>query len=104
MICSDNCSTGNKYKSDYQHSPGQLPQLSCYQSTFTLSWVIADKMGLLPSLLVTTGQMADTLVQLFEFSVTQARNVWSAVLLILGFGGLKFHPLSPVQETMLTDI
>jgi hypothetical protein len=41
----------------------------------------------------TTDQVADALIHLFQFSKAQARNAYSAMLLIPGFGGLRFHTL-----------
>ena len=41
----------------------------------------------------TLDQVADSIIQLFAFSPAQARNAYSAVLLIPGFGGVRFHPL-----------
>jgi len=39
-------------------------------------------------------QVADALVQLFQLSFAQARNAYAAMLLIPGFGALRFHSLS----------
>jgi hypothetical protein len=38
-------------------------------------------------------QIAGAVVQLFQFSPAQARNAYSAVLLLPGFEGLRFHKL-----------
>ena len=39
-------------------------------------------------------QIAETIVQLFKFSPAQARNAYSAILLLPGVGGgIRFHPL-----------
>lgn len=48
-------------------------------------------MGVPPSE-ATIDQVADALIRLFQFSKAQARN-YSAMLLIPGFGGLRFHTL-----------
>jgi hypothetical protein len=51
-----------------------------------------EKLGVPPPQ-ATTDQVADALISLFQFSKAQARNAYSAMLLIPGFGGLKFNPL-----------
>jgi hypothetical protein len=51
-------------------------------------------------------ELADAIVQLFQFSPAQARNAYSAVLLLPGVGmGVRFHPLlTPYKRRWNTNV
>ena len=67
--------------------------LKRYSSSFRLLWTILVKRGVYPPH-TSSDQIADAIVQLFNFSPAQSRNAYSAVLLLPGIGvGLRFHPL-----------
>ena len=68
------------------------PSLKRYSSGFQLLWRLLMARGI-SAQEATLDQVADSIIQLFAFSPAQARNAYSAVLLIPGFGGVRFHPL-----------
>ena len=69
-----------------------MPSLKRYQSAFALLWTILENSGVNPPD-ASIDEVANAIVQLFQFSVSQARNACSAMLIIPSFGGLRFHPL-----------
>ena len=66
--------------------------LKRYSSSFRLLWNVLVQGGVHPPR-ASEDQIADAVVQIFAVSPAQARNAYSAVLLIPGLGGLRFHPL-----------
>ena len=47
-----------------------------------------------------TDQVVDCIVQIFQVSPSQARNAYSALLLLPGVGGFRFHPLLTPYKRM----
>ena len=75
--------------------------LKRYSSSFKLLWTILEKGGIHPPQ-ASSDQIADAIVQLFHFSPAQARNAYSAVVLLstVGGGGSVPPPIKPIQERM----
>jgi hypothetical protein len=72
--------------------------LKRYQSSFHLLWAILLKNGINPPD-SNLDQVAQAIIQLFQYSISQARNAYSAMLLIPQFGQLRFHPfLTPYKR------
>ena len=66
--------------------------LKRYQSSFHLLWAILLENGINPPD-SDLDQVAQAIIQLFQYSISQARCAYSAMLLIPQFGQLRFHPL-----------
>ena len=46
-------------------------------------------------------QIAQAIIQLFQYSTAQARNAYSAILILPGFEGIRFNPLlNPYKKTV----
>ena len=67
--------------------------LKRYNSAFRLLWCALEFQKINPPE-ANSDQLADAIIQIFKVSPAQARNAYSACLLIPGIGsGLRFHPL-----------
>ena len=78
--------------------------LKRYSSSFKLLWDILVRGGVPPQS-ATEDQVADAIIQIFTASPAQARNAYSAVLLIPGYGNLRFHPLlRPYKKSWNTNL
>ena len=74
------------------------PSLNRYSSGFKLLWAMLTKNGINPPE-ATVDQVVDNLIQLFGVSKHQARNAYSALLLLPGYQSVRFHPLlSPYKK------
>ena len=69
----------------------RLSALPRYDSAFRLLWALLQEGGLPPQ--ASLGQVAAAIVQLHQVSPSQARNAYSAMLLIPGYSQLKFSSL-----------
>ena len=71
----------------------QLPNLQRYQNAFSLLWNMAVDQGAPLNGNPPLGEVAALLVRMNLISTSQARNCYSALLLIPGFDQLRFSPL-----------
>jgi hypothetical protein len=77
--------------------------LKRYESSFHLLWEILVKSGINPPE-ASLDQIASAIIQLFQYSIPQARNAYSSMLLISSFEGIRFHPLlSPYKRQWNTN-
>jgi hypothetical protein len=81
------------------HFLSRNKSLKRYSSSFKLLWETLVLGGIDPPQ-ATSDQIVDSIIQIFQISPSQARNAYSAVLLIPGVGeGVRFHPLlSPYKK------
>jgi hypothetical protein len=81
------------------------PSLARYDTAFNLLWLVLSHQGTPPQE-ATADQIADAIVQIFQYSPAQARNAYSAVLLIPGVGGgVRFHTLlQPYKRLWSTNV
>ena len=70
-----------------------------YSSAFRALWHLLEEGGVSPPQ-ATVDQVADAIVQLFQISATQARNAYSALLLIPGYAGIRFHTLLSLYKRL----
>jgi hypothetical protein len=68
------------------------PSISRYESAFRLLWEVLKLQGVDPPS-ASLEQVADSIIQIFKISPSQARNAYSAMLLIPGWGNLRFVSL-----------
>ena len=72
--------------------------LKRYSSSFRLLWTVLENSGINPPN-ANSDQIADAIVQVFRFSPAQARNAYSAVLLLPGIPGVfVFTPFRPLLK------
>ena len=70
----------------------QMKRLPRYNSAFQLLYVILQDIGIDPPV-ATICQVAQGILKLHSFSMHQARNAYSACLIIPGFSSLRFEQL-----------
>ena len=75
------------------------PSLKRYDSSFRLLWAILAKKGLDPPR-ATLEQVASGLIEIHSFSPSQARNAYSAMLLLPNFYHLRFHHMLKPYKTL----
>jgi hypothetical protein len=75
--------------------------LKRYSSSFQMLWGVLERGGVYPPE-ATSDEIADAIIQIFKYSPAQARNAYSAVLLLPGVGGgCSFPPFTKsVQKAM----
>jgi hypothetical protein len=64
----------------------QNKSLKRYASSFQMLWGVLEKGGVYPPE-ATSDEIADAIIQIFSYSPSQARNAYSALLLLPGVGG-----------------
>ena len=68
------------------------PSIKRYNSAFKSLYSILSRQGISP-MLASTNQVVSGIIELHKASPAQARNAYSAVLLLPNLGGVRFHPL-----------
>ena len=68
------------------------PSIKRYDSAFRILWVLLSQKGLDPPK-STLEQIASGLIELHNYSPSQAKNAYSAILMLPGFYHLRFLPL-----------